>query len=207
MFAIDLHVHTRAHSECAELMPPEALPEAIRARGLSGVVIAEHDAMWSPAELSTLLSSLGPDRRVYRGVEVTSAEGHVVAIGLSGMHGVVKGMAMDDLAALAARDGAALILAHPHRQRPGPYRAVPRGLHAIEVYSSATEGELARRAAALADAEGLHRVAGSDAHAPHLVGVCCTLFPALPADAGELARMIRAGLGRPVRRGPGQVLR
>jgi predicted metal-dependent phosphoesterase TrpH len=206
-FAIDLHVHTRAHSECAELMPPEALPDAVRARGLSGVVIAEHDAMWSAEEMAAVASALGPDRRVYSGIEVTSAEGHIVVIGLRGMSGVEKGMTVAKLAQLAARDGAALILAHPHRDRPSPYEVVPPGLHAIEVCSSSTHGEATSRALALAESHGLHRVAGSDAHAPRSVGSCYTLFHALPASASELALMIRAGLGRPFPCGGGGGLR
>jgi predicted metal-dependent phosphoesterase TrpH len=171
-------------------MPPEALPGAIRGRGLSGVVIAEHDAMWSAEEMAALTSALGPDRRIYSGIEVTSAGGHIVAIGLRGEKGLEKGMAVAELALLAARDGAALILAHPHRDRPGPYDVVPAGLHAIEVCSSSTRGAMAGRALALAESHGLHRVAGSDAHAPHAVGSCYTL-------------MIRAGRGRPFPGGGG----
>lgn len=197
MVRVDLHVHTRRYSQCAEGLDPAALPGIMRARGLSGVVVSEHDAMWSAAELGELRAALGPDQRVYGGVEVTTRDGHLVVIGLEGLGDIRRGMAGAALVERALREGAAVILAHPHRGRPGPYDLVLPGLHAVEVRNATTSAEQAARAASLARTAGLLAVAGSDAHALEHVGGAFTVFDRLPEDEAALAAMLRAGRGAP----------
>lgn len=197
MVRVDLHVHTRRYSPCAEGLDPAALPGIMRARGLAGLVISEHDAVWSAAELGALRAALGPGQRVYAGVEVTTREGHLVVIGLADLGGIRRGIAGAALVERALREGAAVILAHPQRGRAGPYEHVLPGLHAIEVRSTSTLGDHAARAAALARTLGLPAVAGSDAHALEQVGAVATAFHRLPEDETALAAMIRSGQGLP----------
>jgi len=200
--SVDLHVHTRRHSPCAELLDPHALGPAMRERGLSGVVLAEHDALWDPEELAELRGGLGDDLRLYRGVEVSCAEGHVVVIGLDSLVGLEPGIAAADLVAAAHLDGAVAILAHPYQpvvggaKRPELDR-FPDTLDAVEVASSMTRGDFTQRAKRLAFRRGWAAVAGSDAHALEHLGDAYTRFPSLPISELHLARMITAGLGRP----------
>ena len=53
-FAIDLHLHTRRYSPCAELVPPEEIASSARRAGLSGVVLTDHDVLWSIEETKEL---------------------------------------------------------------------------------------------------------------------------------------------------------
>ena len=55
---IDLHCHTKVHSACSALTP-EALVRAARARGVDGVCITEHDALWQQDHIQ--LVSVGID--------------------------------------------------------------------------------------------------------------------------------------------------
>lgn len=115
-YRVDLHVHTRRYSPCAELLDPAELA-AIGARaGLAGIVITEHDVQWPLAELEALRDSCRASRlRLYRGVEVSALEGHYVVIGLEDSRGIRARMPLSSLAATVEAQGAALILAHPFR--------------------------------------------------------------------------------------------
>jgi predicted metal-dependent phosphoesterase TrpH len=198
MFDIDLHVHTRLRSPCAETLDAERLPALLRAAGLHGLVVTEHDAMWTDEELARARSSLGPGERIYRGVEVTTRDGHYVVVGLPDATGLSPGMTPRALIALARGAGAAVILAHPHRGRSGPFEEVPPGVDALELFGGRADEA---RVLALARARGLGVVAGSDAHADEVVGAAYTAFPELPRDERELARLIAAGAGIARRRG------
>ena len=198
MVSIDLHVHTRLHSPCAETLDPERLPAVLRDAGLQGLVVTEHDALWTEAELARAMGGLRRGERIYRGIEVTTRDGHYVVIGLPDAAGLSAGMSPDALVALAHRAGAAVILAHPHRDRVGAFEAVPAGVDAVEVFAAGGDDA---RVLALAQARGLAAVAGSDAHADEVVGAAFTAFPRLPGDERELARLVAAGAGLARRRG------
>ena len=72
---IDLHCHTKVHSPCSALTP-DALVRAAQARGLDGVCITEHDALWPLAEIEILTRTM--QFLVLRGMEVTTEVGHVL---------------------------------------------------------------------------------------------------------------------------------
>ena len=76
---IDLHCHTRVHSACSALTP-DALVRAAMARGLDGVCITEHDAMWAAEDVTGWATRF--NFVVLRGMEVTTEVGHVLAYGL-----------------------------------------------------------------------------------------------------------------------------
>jgi predicted metal-dependent phosphoesterase TrpH len=198
VFSVDLHVHTRLRSPCAETLDPERLHALLRPAGLHGLVVTEHDVLWTDDELSRARRALGPGERIYRGVEVTTGNGHYVVVGLPHAAGLSPGMPPEALVALARRAGAAVIMAHPHRGRTGPFDEVPAGVDALEL--SGGERDEAR-VLHLARTRGLAVVAGSDAHAAEVVGAAYTSFPRLPRDEGDLARLIVAGAGRARRRG------
>jgi predicted metal-dependent phosphoesterase TrpH len=197
MFSIDLHVHTRLRSPCAETLDPERLPALLRAAGLHGLVVTEHDAMWTEEEVARARRALRPEQRIYRGVEVTTSDGHYVVVGLPDATGLSPGMTPRTLVSLAHRSGAAVILAHPHRGRAGSFEAVPSGVDALELFGEPDQA----RVLALARARGLAAVAGSDAHADERVGAAYTSFPRLPANERELAGLIVIGAGIARRRG------
>jgi hypothetical protein len=203
-FRVDLHVHTRRHSDCAQLLAPEGLGAAAAGGGVHGVVLAEHDVLWDPAELEALEERLQP-LRIYRAIEVTTTAGHLIVIGLPAAPPGLRGIDPERLVDLAQAARAAVILPHPHRltdlARLLAKAAVRRGITAVEVASSVTRAEASRSAMALCRELGALPVGGSDAHAPEVVGAAFTWLPDLPPDAAALAAALRAGLGRPGRAG------
>lgn len=194
---VDLHVHTRRYSPCAESLDPEKLPAAITAMGLDGVVITEHDHLWSPLEIAAL-NRQASDPLIYRGVEISSRNGHFLVIGLERLDAFYPGMSVENLVRQAQRQDAAVVWAHPQltysqTYSPLDFANLPKGIDAIEVASTVTVGYQAQEVMAHARARGYGTVGGSDAHALAQVGRAYTCFDHLPADEKELAAAIRSG--------------
>lgn len=192
-----MHVHTRRYSPCAETLDPNQLHRIMELSDLDGLVITEHDRLW-PMEDIALLNRQLENRRIYRGVEVSSSNGHFIVIGLERLVGIGPGIGIEKLLHLVEADQAAIIWAHPqlyYGNTPNPLKGgdMPEGLHAVEVASSLTVGQDILLAKALARRMNCATVGGSDAHAPGQVGCAFTLFPDLPGDEQSLAAAIRKG--------------
>jgi len=189
---IDLHCHTRVHSPCSALTP-DALVRAARVRGLDGVCITEHDAIWAPADCERLAESMR--FVVLRGMEVTTEIGHVLVFGLEAHE-----PAMATLAGLRriVRDVDGLMyLAHPSRR----YGSLPPA-DLASVFDSVeeqngTEGMLQNdNACRLAAGLRLPGIGGSDAHSVREVGVCATEFSADVRGEEEFLDALRQGAYR-----------
>ncbi|SEA75303.1 PHP domain-containing protein [Desulfuromusa kysingii] len=201
-YCIDLHVHTRRYSPCAETLDPEKLSLAAREAGLHGVVLTEHDAMWSEDEVLALEDRSRQRIKIYRGVEVSSIDGHFVVIGLRDMHGIQVGIPATELHMITKAASATMILAHPHRggiitQHFGWTDQVD----AIEIASTVTIGEYEADARNLASRADLPMVAGSDAHCLAMLGRAYTEFTHLPDNEMSLAQAIKANTGLAKRSG------
>lgn len=196
-FRVDLHVHTNRYSPCAEGLDPAQLVGCLAPSRLQGLVITEHDRLWTSAEIADLNRRLTYGR-IYRGVEVSSCNGHFLIIGLEGMPPPAPGISVDGLIAYLRSSDAVLIWAHPflhYGYTSAAFSAdrMPQGLNAVEVASSVTLGEQRHQAQALAIRRGWAAVGGSDAHTIGQVGSACTLFNELPSDEKALALAIRQG--------------
>ena len=205
-FRIDLHVHTNRYSQCAETLDPEKLGQAAIDAGLDGLVLTEHDAMWTEEEVQILVQRIGHKVKIYRGVEVSSVDGHFIVIGLKDMSGVQVGIQAEELFAIARRENAVVILAHPHRSGSGSKLFQEninwsKSVDAVEVASTYTFGQHETEARLLAIEAGVSEVAGSDAHCLSRVGLAYTELNFLPADELALAEAIRENVGIPKRRG------
>jgi len=196
-FRVDLHVHTRRYSPCAEALDPEYLGIALERAGLDGLVITEHDHLW-PAEDIALLNRKLKNKRIYRGVEVSSCNGHFVVIGLDDLDDIRPGISIEKLIPKIHFHEAAIIWAHPHLHYgniPAPLKGsgMPPGLHAVEVASGVTGGKVSAATRAMARRMGWAAVGGSDAHIPGQVGCAYTLLTELPENEMHLAAAIRKG--------------
>ena len=189
---IDLHCHTKVHSACSALTP-DALVRAARARGLDGVCITEHDALWPQAEVQRISEEMG--FVVLRGMEVTTEVGHVLVFGMP--HHAPEMATLAELHRVVRAEGALMYLAHPSRR----YGTLPPDdlasyFDSVEVHNG-TEGMLQNdNAARLARALALPGIGGSDAHAVREVGICATEFGADVRDEMSFLAALRAGAYR-----------
>lgn len=186
---IDLHTHTKVRSACSALTP-EALVRAARVRGLDGVCITEHDAVWPPAEARRLAEEM--EFVVVRGMEVTTEVGHVLVFGLERHDPAMATLV--ELHRIVRSEGALMYLAHPSRRYgtlpPDDLAAV---FDSVEVHNG-TEGLLENdNAAKLARGLPLPGIGGSDAHSAREVGVCATHFEARVAEEASFLSALRTG--------------
>ena len=196
-FRVDLHVHTRRYSPCAESLDPQDLAVAMHRSRLDGLVIAEHDHLWPVEDIARLNAGL-KCKRIYRGVEVSSSNGHFLVIGLEELNGIRPGIGIQDLIGAIDSQQAAIIWAHPYLHygsiaSPLDSKRMPNGLHAVEVASGVTHGKESAATRAMARRMGWAAVGGSDAHVPGQVGCAYTLLAELPVDERQLAAAIRKG--------------
>src|SRR5438034_8322239 len=107
----DLHMHTSRHSLDGQ-MDPFALVRRARAVGLDGVVITEHDWLWTEPELAELRSAAA-GLIVLAGIEVTAREGHFLTYGVHNPFAVPRGIGVAELCREVHRQGGAVVAAHP----------------------------------------------------------------------------------------------
>lgn len=217
-----MHVHTTRGSTDSGLSPAELVAVAVELK-LDGVCITEHGENWSEAELRELAGGTG--LALFSGREIETDVGHVLAIGLlryeAGLHRFAA------LAEYAAKNGVALVLAHPFRHHTDPpagqtclltaglpeppagakalAKAIPElaQVHAIEAANGATSQADNELAAAIAGVVGSPTTGGSDAHSAHGIGSGLTRVNGEPRSSAELAEAIRAGITNAVIERPG----
>ena len=200
---IDLHVHESMHSPCAKMTLDDAV-QAARFHGLDGICITNHDSMDIQNTAADYLRTV--DFPVFIGVELSTADGHIVAFGLHSLPASkqYEAMVTQDFINHVNAQGGFCFAAHPFREaalQEDHFLDALQGLHGIEIYNGNN-----RRSASNTRAKdaclrlGLVPVAGSDAHKTDRLGAYAMWFPEVIADTAALVAALKAGKGRPVMR-------
>ena len=193
----DFHSHSFFSGD--GISSPEEMVEVARAKGLSGLAITDHNSCDS---VDYLL-----DRGLMRedglpvdgflmipGVEVTTAEGHLLCLGTR-LPNDVKGAPALEICHLVHEAGGLAVPSHPYdRFRAGIREDVMATLpiDALEVFNAATTFDRHNRQAnEYADARGVGRLASSDAHHAQVVGTAYTILD-LEASNLSLAAVLQA---------------
>jgi predicted metal-dependent phosphoesterase TrpH len=187
----DLHVHSY-HSKDA-CNPPDELVSAALAKGLCGIAITDHDncdAHLQPHPISAPEGFL-----VVPGVEVSTAEGHLLCIGTTLPR--LKGRPAKDVVEAIHAAGGIAIPAHPFDSwRAGIRPSVLDSLDidALEVFNAAVSSpKFNELAFAYAKSRGLSMTASSDAHHASAVGTASTSFDLDELSLPALLAAIRRG--------------
>jgi hypothetical protein len=160
-------VHT-SHSYDGHCSVDEVVAAA-KARGLNGVAITDHNSIAGHQEAKKLSEG---GFLVIPGIEVSSADGHIVGLGISEL--IPRGLPAKETVERIREQGGIAIAAHPFAlgRRPGlVYRAK---FDAIEVLNSRAfllSNPLARR---FANRNKMPMVGGSDAHRRDEIGLAYT---------------------------------
>jgi len=184
---IDFHVHTvdsgDAHTR------PDDLPAIIKARGLDGVAVTEHNK-FDPPKLDAL---------IVPGVEVSSRDGHIIALNVR--ENIPARLPADETIRLIHEQGGVAIIPHPYdpvskcvrlsrlKVRPDAVETV--NADALSFYIS---NWLARRDAR---AYNLPQVGSSDSHIPQTIGDAYTVVEAKSLSISDILEAIRSGRVRP----------
>ncbi|MCI0463031.1 MAG: PHP domain-containing protein [Gemmataceae bacterium] len=189
----DLHLHTTRHSPDSQ-MDPLTLVRRAQLLGLDGVVITEHDWLWTESELEELRTA-APGLVVLAGIEVTAREGHFLTYGVHNPFALPRGIGVAELCREVHRQGGAVVAAHPFRwgQRFDEIlRSERPELDGLELLTNNMDAEGRRRAAEVGRRYGLAGLGSSDAHREDVLGVCYTDFDATIRQDSDLVEAIRS---------------
>jgi len=201
---IDLHVHTKTYSRCSEISVEQAVSVA-KERGLDGLCLMEHDAIWPQSEIEKLRQRF--DYLILRGMEVETNYGHILVFGLEDFHREMKDI--ERLRSIVVREKAIMIAAHPFRTPVYPQNAygvweltlpleqatkrrlfsLVDGLETSNYKSKPQESLLSIR---VGQCLRLKTVAGSDAHKPFAIGTSVTVFNAEIRDEKDLLEVLHS---------------
>jgi predicted metal-dependent phosphoesterase TrpH len=180
----DLHMHTTASDGLYSAR--DVLDDIARRAALDVIAITDHDvldaSLWAYARRDQYPFDIVP------GVEISSADGHVLALWVT--EPIPPKMSLKETAAAVHEQGGIAIYAHPCHYYiaecargalkfiRNPQAAVDAGIDAIEVHNAGVfipgSNRLAQR---LARTLPLSQVANSDAHTLGAIGSAFTRFP------------------------------
>ncbi|MEE8470654.1 MAG: PHP domain-containing protein [Dehalococcoidia bacterium] len=202
---IDLHTHTRPYSDDSDVEPAELIWHA-KHSGLDGICFTEHDWYWKEEDVDRL--SREHNFPIFRGMEISSDEGHLLVFGLTeyrfGMHHA------EFIRRLVDEVGGAIIMAHPYRSRvrynPDPAQLLDTAcrspvfglVDAVEGLNGRSKDNENDFAQELCRRLNLREVGGSDAHSLSDVPSFATEFERRISTVEELIVEIREGKFRPV---------
>lgn len=197
-FNIDLHTHSFFSGD--GVSSPEELITAGRAKNLHGLAITDHNT----CEAVTYLLEKGlmredgkpvDDFLVIPGVEVTTAEGHLLCIGATLPY--LKGKPAHEVCEMIHAAGGLAIPPHPYDLfragiRFSTLETLP--IDAIEVFNAATTlRRYNRYAFKYAQLRGLPMTAASDAHHAAAVGTAYTILNTTDFSVkGILAQILKS---------------
>jgi hypothetical protein len=174
--------------------------------GLDALAVTDHDVLDASLRAADRAADYGLVG--IPGMEITSAAGHVLALGVT--ERVPAGLGFDETVARVREAGGLVVVPHPfQRSRHGVGARVTRRqlatVDAVEVYNSRLLTGLAnRRARSFAASNGLPMTAGSDAHIAEMVGRAVTGVDAEERTPQAVLEAISAGRtavsGRPTPR-------
>jgi predicted metal-dependent phosphoesterase TrpH len=193
---IDCHVHTRGSFDSVETVD-RVLASAVDA-GLDGVVVTDHDTVSHSIAAADRASACGLVG--IPGVEVSTADGHVLGIGIETLP--PRGRPFETTVEFIRAAGGVAVVPHPfQRSRHGVPAGTIADCDGIEVFNAhALTGLRNRQASRFAERRDHSRFAGSDAHRAESVGyayTAVTVGTATPTREAVLDAMrdgrVRAG--------------
>lgn len=187
----DLHTHSFFSKDGAS--PPEDLIAAALSKGLQGIAITDHDTCEAHDFLRNI--SVPEGFLVVPGVEVGTAEGHLLSLGATLPY--LRGTPAKEVVRAVRAAGGLPVPAHPFdKWRAGIRASVLDSLdiEVIEVFNAAvTSRSYNDKALAYASRRGLRMLAASDAHHASAVGVSATSFEMDELSVPALLDALRRG--------------
>ncbi len=193
MLSVELHAHSSLSYDGRD--PVEHLLEQAAAVELDGLAVTDHDEIDASLEAAELAPEYGLVG--IPGMEVTSAAGHVLALGVETL--VSPGLSFRETIDEIQAQGGIAVVPHPfQKSRSGVLAEVSEeeltAADAIEVFNSRLlTGRANRRAERFALRHTLPVTAGSDAHISEMIGRGVTHVDTDERSAGAILGAIRDG--------------
>jgi hypothetical protein len=183
----DLHVHTTYSKD--SLITPEDLVYYSKQNGLTAVAVTDHDKLEGAYKIAKETDFL-----VIPGMEVSSNEGHIVALNVK--ESVPKGLSARETVERIHKSGGVAIACHPFVRFKGCLKdRVCETFDAIEIINARAVpyNKSVKLAQETAERLKLSRVAGTDAHYGPQIGCGYTVIDAKDATVDAVCEAIVAG--------------
>jgi predicted metal-dependent phosphoesterase TrpH len=186
-FEADLHIHTNYSSD-GQAEPKEVVLAAEQV-GLFAIAVVDHNNVTGAME--TVKAARGRDLLVIPGIEVTSRNGHILALGVT--EPLPSGLSADETIRHIHDRGGLAVASHPGRLYTGlsEYDVQECHFSAVEVANAHSSIRQNEHALELAKRLDLGMTGGSDAHWTEEIGLCRTVFPTAPADVDGVLEAVR----------------
>jgi predicted metal-dependent phosphoesterase TrpH len=145
---------------------------------LYGIAFTEHYYYEASEPIEKLIEKYRDTIQIFRGVEVSSAEGHCLVFGVNTDKLPIQHLPAQEMTEIVTRAGGVVIPSHPYRRGSslGDLIRDVKGICAVEGYNGCNMHAMNEKAVNTAQHLNLPYTGGSDAHAPEEVGSCYTEF-------------------------------
>jgi hypothetical protein len=187
----DLHVHSNYSKD--SLITPKDLVYYAKKRGLNAVAVTDHNQIEGSRKIAKETDFL-----VIPGMEVSSADGHIVALNVSEL--IPRGLSAAETVDRIHRAGGIAIACHPYVYFKGALKdRVCDTFDAVEVINARAFPfkRSVRKAEETAKKLGLPRVAGTDAHFGPQIGYAYTAIEAAEPSVEAITKAIVDGKCKP----------
>jgi predicted metal-dependent phosphoesterase TrpH len=169
---------------------PKELVLIAKRVGLSAVAVTDHNRPAGAREVARIAQ--GHDLLVVPASEVSSFNGHILALGVS--EPIHRDLSADETIRLILDNGGLPVAAHPGRFYTGLDLIEVRAarFQAVEVANGGSSIRQNQLAVKMATGLNAGMTGGSDAHWPQHIGRCRTVFDNPPSSVEELLEEIRA---------------
>jgi predicted metal-dependent phosphoesterase TrpH len=188
----DLHVHTTYSND--SLITPKELVYYSKQKGLNAVAVTDHNTL----EGAWKIARETKDFLVLPGMEVSSADGHIVALNIK--ERVPRGLSAEETVERIHSQGGVAVACHPYVYFKGCLReSVSGSFDAIEVINARAFpfGRSIKKAQEAAERYKLSRVAGTDSHYGRQIGTAYTVIEAQEATVDAVCKAIVEGKCEP----------
>jgi predicted metal-dependent phosphoesterase TrpH len=167
MLKLDLHIHSQ-YSEDGAGSPKEIINHLIK-KGLNGMAITDHNTVEGGLKA---LKVTPKDFIVIPGVEISTAEGHIIALDVR--ENIPRNLSVEETIDKIIDQGGTPIVPHLYRSMSGIKKAklkkVQSKIPAIEVFNSCSVPQSNLKTVKTAKELNLGGVGGSDSHLPMYTG-------------------------------------
>lgn len=182
----DLHIHSNHSSDCS-LAIDDILKQAVK-KGLDGIAICDHNTVKGSLLAKKRAEELNLPLLVLSGIEVSTAEGHVIILGIK--ENIPQNLTLQETIKIARERGGVVIAPHPFKIRS--IGAAAKDTDAIETFNSRCIFGENKKAKELAFMLRKTEVGGSDSHMLATIGLGFTEIDA-DYDEGSVLKAIMQG--------------
>ena len=193
LLKIDLHLHT-IFSRDSFIRPEQAVIQA-QALGLNGFALTDHDSIESH-----YFTSKNPEFIIIQGIEVSSSDGHILALGVREL--IPSGLTAEETVDRIHQIGGLAIAAHIMRSSKNTIQKdLLRNLNRFDALETVNSGALLsgsfRSSRGFAQEIGRPETAGSDAHVLGTVGRAFSEVDCEAPSAENILKAVKQGRTTP----------